>query len=59
MEDQISDQDTGTIAEVPADQRRDTDDQPEDVALEGGADDDLDDVFANPGEFIQLGDREG
>lgn len=54
----MSDEDIGTIAEVPPDQRRDVDDHPEDSALEGGADDNLDDLFANPGEVVQLGDTE-
>lgn len=54
----MSDEDTGTIAAVPPDQRRDVDDRPEDSALEGGADDDLDDIFSNPGELVELSEKE-
>ncbi len=57
-ENTLSDEDTGTIAAVPPDQRRDVDDRPEDSALEGGADDDLDDIFSNPGELVELSDKE-
>jgi hypothetical protein len=31
---------------------------PDDVALEGGPDDDLGDIYANPGELIELGDKD-
>ncbi len=54
----MSDTDTGTVGEVPADQRRDVDDHPDDVALEGGPDDDLGDIYANPGELVELGDKD-
>lgn len=55
----MSDQDIGTIAEVPPEQRRDVDDHPEDSALEGGLDDELDDVFADPGPLVEINDVEG
>lgn len=42
--------DIGTVAEVPEDKRLDVDEGDDNYALEGGADDDLDDVYANPGE---------
>lgn len=50
----MTSEDTGTVAEVPAEQRRDVDDHPEDYALEGGADDELDDVYGDPGEVVDL-----
>ena len=49
------DDDTGTLSEVPPDARRDVDGEPDDYALEGGADDDLDDVYADPGETDDAG----
>lgn len=42
--------DTGTIAEVPADQRLDVDGGEGSDAADGGVDDDLADVYADPGE---------
>lgn len=44
--------DTGTLAEVPADEQLDVDDGEGANALEGGADDELDDVYANPGSVV-------
>lgn len=48
--------DTGDVAEVPADQRSDVDpdDDPSHTALEGGADDDLGDVYDDPGYPIDV-----
>lgn len=43
-------EDTGTIAEVPEDQRLDTDGGEGSDATEGGLDDDLADLYADPGE---------
>ncbi len=53
-----TEEDTGVLAQVPSDQWRDADDHPDDIALEGGADDDLDDVYADPGEVVELTDEE-
>lgn len=48
--------DTGHLAAVPEEQMRDFDDHAGDNALEGGADDgDLESIFANPGELVDLG----
>lgn len=51
--------DIGDIAEVPEDQRLDVDEGPGANAAEGGPDDDLADLYANPGEVVELdgGDR--
>lgn len=46
--------DIGDIAAVPDDQQLDVDEGPGADASEGGADDDLDDVYANPGEVVEL-----
>ena len=43
-------EDTGTIAEVPEDQRLDVDEGEGSDATDGGLDDDLDDVYADTGE---------
>jgi hypothetical protein len=43
--------DTGDVAEVPEDERLDEDGHPEDVA---GDDVDLSDVYADPGEVVDL-----
>lgn len=47
------DLDTGELAEVPADQRLDVDEGDGSDALDGGADDDLADVYADPGEIVR------
>lgn len=44
--------DTGMLAFVPADDRLDTDEGEGSDALEGGADDDLDDIYADPGIIV-------
>lgn len=46
--------DTGDDAWVPEEERRDVDDigPSEDNALEGGADDDLEDIYENPGSVV-------
>ena len=46
--------DIGDIAEVPEHQRLDVDEGPGAHALEGGPDDDLADVYADPGEVVEL-----
>lgn len=52
----MSDQDTGTIAAVPEDQRRDRDDDEGANALEGGDDSDAAEAaFRDPGEVKLLG----
>ncbi len=53
-----TEEDTGVLAQVPSDQWRAADDHPDDIALEGGPDDDLDDVYADPGEVVELTDEE-
>lgn len=45
--------DTGTLAEVAEDEQLDTDEGEGANALEGGADDDLADVYADPGEVVE------
>lgn len=53
-EDEVKD--TGDLAWVPEEERRGEDDPSPDSgdnALDGGADDDLDDVYANPGEVVE------
>lgn len=50
----MTDEDTGTLAEVPPEQRADADDDPLDNALEGGADDELADVYQDPGEVVEI-----
>ena len=44
--------DTGIVAAVPADQQDDVDWHLDDYAIDGGADDDLDDVYAEPGDVV-------
>lgn len=46
-------QDTGMIAHVDESKRKDSDEGPGTNALEGGADNDLDDVFEDPGELVE------
>lgn len=46
-------QDTGVIAHVDETLRRDLDEGPASNALEGGADNDLDDIYADPGEIVE------
>lgn len=53
----MADEDTGTLAAVPEEEMRDFDDDPDDAALEGGADDDLADVYLNPGEAVDRATR--
>lgn len=48
--------DIGDIAAVPPDQRLDVDEGPGTDATEGGADHDLDDIYADPGEVVHLDD---
>lgn len=45
--------DTGDVAEVPEEDRLDEDGGEGSDATEGGADDDLGDVFADPGEVVE------
>lgn len=47
--------DTGDDAWVPEEERReyDVEDNTEDNALVDGADDDLDDIYADPGEVVE------
>lgn len=48
------DTDTGELAEVPEEERLDTDEGEGANALdETGPDDDLDDVYENPGEVVE------
>lgn len=46
--------DIGDLAEVPTDQRLDVDAGPGSDASDGGPDDDLADVYAAPGEVVEL-----
>ena len=46
-------EDTLDLAEVPADERLDCDGGEGSDALDGGADDDLADVFADPGRVVE------
>jgi hypothetical protein len=50
----IEQQDTGVIAEVPESERLDIDEGPGANALYGGADDDLEDVYADPGQVVDF-----
>jgi hypothetical protein len=53
------DLDIGVVAEVPEDQRLDVDEGPDSDAIEGGDDtDELDEIYANPGEFVDLTEDE-
>ena len=55
----MTQQDTGDLAAVPEEAMRDVDDHPEDNALEGGPDDgDLETIYNNPGEFVDLSEEE-
>lgn len=45
--------DTGDIADARFEDREPTDDGEEANALEGGPDDDLDDVYADPGDVVE------
>ena len=45
--------DTGSIAHVPRRERLDEDTGEGVNALEGGADDALDDIYADPGEIVE------
>lgn len=54
----MTDPDTGTIAEVPPEQWRDVDDHPDDYAIQGGRDDDLEDIYDNPGDVVDLSSEE-
>ncbi len=55
----MTQQDTGDLAAVPEEERRDVDDHPEDNALEGGPDDDdLESIYKNPGEVVDLSEEE-
>jgi hypothetical protein len=47
-------QDIGDIAEVPPEDRREDDEGNGSNALDGGADNDVSDVYANPGEVLEL-----
>ncbi len=53
------DEDTGTLAEVSTHEWRDVDDHPDDYAIEGGPNDDLEEVYAQPGELVELAEMEG
>ncbi len=46
--------DLGVLAEVPEDQRLDVDEGPDAHATEGGLDDDLDDLYDDPGDVVDL-----
>lgn len=46
--------DIGDLAEVPEHERLDVDEGPDANAADGGVDDDLDDVYADPGEVVEL-----
>lgn len=48
------DEDTGTRAEVPEDERLDVDEGEGTDASEGGPDDDLSDVYDDPGDVVAL-----
>lgn len=48
------DEDTGTDAAVAEDERLDVDEGEGTDASEGGPDDDLDDVYDQPGEIVSL-----
>lgn len=48
-------EDTGTLAAVPEDEQLDQDGGPGSDASEGGADDDLEDVYADPGALVLPG----
>lgn len=50
---EVSDIDTGDLAEVPEDQRLDVDEGEGSDATEGGLDDDLSDIYADPGEVVE------
>lgn len=50
----LENQDTGVLAEVPEAERLGVDEGPGANALDGGADDDLDDVYAEPGDVVDL-----
>jgi len=46
--------DTGDIAWVSEEERLDSDEGEGSNALEGGADDNLEDIYENPGEVVEL-----
>lgn len=46
-------EDTGTLTEVPEDERLDEDGGEGSDATEGGLDDDLDDIYEDPGTVVE------
>ncbi len=55
----MTDEDTGTVAEVSPNEWRDVDNHPDDYAIEGGRDDHLEDIYNEPGEVVVLAEKEG